>query len=134
MMPGFTPTSSSVRFGGMVSRRREVEVDGGVEVREVGCVVGDRDSGVEGGVLPAERERVMRRGVGVGMSVSAVGVDAPDGVEDLIRLDRRWGCEVSSGDDAVRLRASGMAIGVVVLDAASAAAAFVEMFFEAWKY
>jgi hypothetical protein len=73
MMPGFTPTRRRVRFGGTVSRRRQMEDVAGVEgcrrrdlEREVssGVVDGVRgELGVDGAsevVEEAERERVMR--------------------------------------------------------------------------
>jgi hypothetical protein len=50
-MPGFTPTRSKVRFGGMVSRRQQMEDVPGVE----GCPRRDQGREVSSGVVEGVR-------------------------------------------------------------------------------
>jgi hypothetical protein len=68
-MPGFTPTRRSVRFGGMVSRRRDVEAG-----REDG-----EDVFLRGVELPRERERERLGILADGVSDCDSGADLGDG-------------------------------------------------------
>ena len=70
IMPGFTPTRRSVRFGGMVSRRRDVEAG-----REDG-----EDVFLRGVELPREREREC-------LGILADGVGDCDSGADLEDVD-----------------------------------------------
>lgn len=85
-MPGFTPTRRRIRFGGIVSRRRDSEAVGvwvgrGLRFRRVGVDVGD-------GVIEAERERerVTRIWVAVEAIVAVVVAAVVECAVVLVRL------------------------------------------------